>query len=63
MCTYAVDMHKKAEDPYRDLETWEWLLCMVEAFGADGMSSDNLEFEGGEEVFYTTWLPWQSGSR
>ena len=51
-------MHKKAEDPYGDLETWEWLLQVVEAYGANGMSSNDLNFEGGDEVFHTTRLPW-----
>ena len=56
--THSVEMHKKAEDPYGDLETWEWLLQVVEAYRANGMSSDDSDFEGGDEVFHTTWLPW-----
>ena len=58
VCTHSVEMRKKAEDPYGDLETWEWLLQVVEAYRADGMSSDDSDFEGGDKVFHTTQLPW-----
>lgn len=59
VCTHSVEMRKKAGDPYGDLETWEWLLQVVEAYRADGMSSDDSDFEGGDEVFHTTRLPWR----
>lgn len=50
---------KEAGDPHKDLKEWRHIMKTVGWLGQEGMSSDESDVEGLEEVYHIKTLPWR----
>lgn len=56
---HILEGHIGDGDPYNNAEQWHRILQTLKSYGPDGMSSDDSDVEGLDEVFHVNTLYWR----